>query len=80
MPRLPVDTHVERVAKRLGLVEEKSSVLETEKVLTSLIDEEYWHKAHHLLLFFGRYQCFAKKPMCNNCFYQEKCKYYNNKL
>lgn len=80
MPRLPVDTHVERVAKRLGLVEEKSSVLETEKVLTSLIDEEYWHKAHHLLLFFGRYRCFAKKPMCNNCFYQEKCKYYNNKL
>lgn len=78
--RLPVDTHVERVAKRLGLVEEKSSVLETEKVLTSLIDEEYWHKAHHLLLFFGRYHCFAKKPMCNNCFYQEKCKYYNNKL
>ena len=69
MPRLPVDTHVERVAKRLGLVEEKSSVLETEKVLTSLIDEEYWHKAHHLLLFFGRYHCFA----------QEKCKYYNNK-
>lgn len=77
IPRFPVDTHVERVAKRLGLVEPNASILETEKALTSLIDEKNWHKAHHLLLFFGRYHCFAKKPLCNNCFCKEKCKYYN---
>lgn len=75
IPRLPVDTHVERVSKRLGIVEDDKSVLETELTLMSLIPEENWHKAHHLLLFMGRYQCFAKKPNCQNCILFEQCKY-----
>lgn len=75
IPRLPVDTHVERVAKRMGLVVDNLSVKEVEETLMKLIPKENWHEAHHLLLFMGRYQCFAKKPNCANCFYQTRCKY-----
>lgn len=75
VPRIPVDTHVERVSKRLGIISEDSSVLEVEECLMKLIDEDNWHQAHHLLLFMGRYKCFAKKPDCCNCFYKDKCKY-----
>lgn len=75
VPRIPVDTHVERVSKRLGIVDNEKSVLEVENTLKALIPEDRWHKAHHLLLFMGRYHCLAKKPQCLQCFYKEKCKY-----
>ncbi len=75
IPSLPVDTHVERVSKRMGIVEENKSVFDVEKTLMSLIDPMYWHKAHHLILFMGRYKCLAKKPMCDDCFYKKHCKY-----
>ena len=75
IPRLPVDTHVERVSKRLGIVEDSATVLDVELTLMNLIDESSWHKAHHLLLFMGRYMCLAKKPKCAECFNKDKCKY-----
>ena len=75
IPRLPVDTHVERVSKRLGIVRDDATVLEVEETLMNLIDESKWHKAHHLLLFMGRYLCLAKKPKCSECFNKESCKY-----
>lgn len=75
IPRIPVDTHVDRVSKRMGIVEENKTVLDVENTLMSLIDESKWHKAHHLILFMGRYKCLAKKPMCSDCFYKDKCKY-----
>lgn len=75
IPRIPVDTHVERVSKRLGIVNNDATVLEVEKNLMSLIEEERWHKAHHLFLFMGRYKCFARNPKCEDCFYKEKCTY-----
>jgi endonuclease-3 len=71
---IAVDTHVERVSKRLGLVSKNASVLDTELKLQQLIDESRWHEAHHLLIFFGRYFCTAKNPQCQNCFYQSKCR------
>lgn len=77
--RIAVDTHVERVAKRLGIVSQDASVLEVEKTLMNLIEEENYRQAHHLLLFFGRYFCFAKKPNCEQCFYQKQCYYLNDK-
>ncbi len=77
--RIAVDTHVERVSKRLGIVDNDVSVLDVENTLMFLIDEERWHEAHHLLLFFGRYFCLAKKPNCENCFYKNKCCYLNDK-
>ena len=79
IPRIAVDTHVERVSKRLGIVENDASVLDVELKLMELIEEDKWHKSHHLLLFFGRYFCLAKKPNCDNCFYKNKCIYYNDK-
>lgn len=75
IPRIAVDTHVERVSKRLGIVSDSASVLDVEQTLMKLIDEPLWHKSHHLLLFFGRYFCLAKKPNCQNCFYRNKCSY-----
>lgn len=79
IPRIPVDTHVERVSKRLGIVDETDSVIRVEEKLMQLIDESRWHKAHHLLLFMGRYQCLARNPKCEQCFYQSKCLYHNHK-
>lgn len=72
--RIAVDTHVERVSKRLGIVDNSASVLDVENTLMSLVDESYWHKTHHLLLFFGRYFCKATNPNCISCFYKDKCK------
>ncbi len=77
--RIAVDTHVERVSKRLGIVNQNASVLDVENTLMNLIDEQRWHEAHHLLLFFGRYFCLAKKPNCDKCFYQKHCCYLNDK-
>lgn len=74
IPRIAVDTHVERVSKRLELVEESKSVLDVEKELMLLIPEEKWHQGHHYLLFFGRYLCTARSPKCNSCF-NKNCKY-----
>ncbi len=79
IPRIPVDTHVERVSKRLGIVQNDASVVKVEETLMSLIEEERWHKAHHLLLFMGRYKCLARNPKCEDCFYKEKCIYNQSK-
>lgn len=79
IPRIAVDTHVERVCKRLGISNYDDSVLEVEMRLMELIDESKWHPSHHLLLFFGRYFCLAKKPNCENCFYKKSCTFYNDK-
>lgn len=67
VPCVAVDTHVERVSKRLGLVEEDDSVLTVEQKLTKLFKNDDMVKRHHQLLLFGRYYCKAKKPDCVNC-------------
>lgn len=79
IPRIPVDTHVERVSKRFGIANESDNVVAVEEKLMSLIDQKRWHKAHHLLLFMGRYQCLARNPKCEGCFYQSRCLYLNHK-
>ena len=60
-PAIAVDAHVERVSKRLGIVPASASVRETEEVLKEKLPKEMWSKAHHQLIFFGRYQCPARK-------------------
>ncbi|MEF9922579.1 MAG: endonuclease III [Anaerovoracaceae bacterium] len=64
--RIAVDTHVFRVANRIGLVEEKD-VLKTELSLMERVPEERWSKTHHSLIFHGRNCCTARKPDCDNC-------------
>ena len=77
IPSLPVDTHVTRVSKMLGIVNKESSVLEIEETLKKQLKKEMWIDAHHLLLLFGRYYCKAKNPECNNCKLIKYCKKQN---
>lgn len=67
MPAIAVDTHVERVSKRLGICKWKDSVLEVEKTLMKKVPEDMWGQTHHRLIFFGRYHCKAQKPQCEIC-------------
>jgi len=67
VPAIAVDTHVERVSKRLGLAKPDDSVLEVERKLMKWIPREQWTATHHRLVFFGRYHCKAQKPACDVC-------------
>lgn len=74
VPAIAVDTHVERVSKRLGFAKENDSVLEVEKKLMKLVPREEWTLTHHRLIFFGRYHCKAQRPACENCPLLDICK------
>lgn len=74
IPSFAVDTHVERVSKRLGVAKTNDNVLTVEKKLTKAIPEEKWIRTHHQLVLFGRYYCKAMKPECSTCQLREICK------
>jgi endonuclease-3 len=76
-PTLAVDTHVFRVAQRIGLVEQTKSFLKVEKMLSQNIPEKDIPLAHHWLILHGRYICKARKPLCESCFLTSLCKYFN---
>ena len=75
-PNIAVDTHVERVSKRLSLVKDTDNVLEIEKHLRKIYKKETWNKRHLQMVLFGRYKCKAIKPECEICKLKEICKYY----
>jgi len=70
---MPVDTHVFRVAHRLGLVKDAPTPDAVEKQLVKLFPTEYISRAHHWLLLHGRYICTARKPHCEECPIREAC-------
>lgn len=72
--RIAVDTHVFRVANRIGLTNEKD-VLKTELALMQRIPQERWSRTHHSLIFHGRQCCEARKPKCDLCPLVEYCDY-----
>ncbi|MBR5110302.1 MAG: endonuclease III [Clostridia bacterium] len=72
-PAIPVDTHVFRVANRLGL-SDALTVEETEKQLMALIPREDWSQAHHWMIFHGRRVCHSQKPECERCALKPYCK------
>jgi endonuclease-3 len=74
VPAIAVDTHVERVSKRLGMANENDSVLEVENKLMKLVPKEEWTDTHHRLIFFGRYHCKAQNPQCIICPLLESCR------
>lgn len=74
IPAIAVDTHVERVSKRLGICRWKDSVLEVEKTLMKKVPKEEWSVTHHRLIFFGRYHCKAQNPQCPSCPLLELCR------
>lgn len=74
VPAIAVDTHVERVSKRLGIAKETDSVLEVEKHLMAGVPRDEWTMTHHRLIFFGRYHCKAQNPACGVCPLLDVCK------
>lgn len=79
-PALAVDTHVFRVAARLGLTKDAKTPLETEKQLVKYIPEELLAVAHHWLILHGRYVCIARKPKCNACGLKDFCALYQKEV
>ena len=76
LPAMPVDTHVFRVANRIGLTNNSKTPLQTEKELVKHIPSELLSKAHHWLILHGRYICVARRPKCEICGLAPYCKYY----
>ena len=76
---IAVDTHVNRVSKRLGFAYKNDTVDKVEKKLMKKIKKENWSKRHHQLVLFGRYKCKAKNPECENCKLINICKEKNIK-
>lgn len=74
IPAIAVDTHVERVSKRLGICRWKDSVLEVEKTLMKKVPKEEWSITHHRMIFFGRYHCKAQNPQCPTCPLLDVCR------
>ncbi len=73
VPCIAVDTHVERVSKRLKIARKNDSVLVVEKKLMKLIPKDLWSRSHHQLVLFGRYICKARGPECDKCAFYEDC-------
>ena len=73
LPAIPVDTHVFRVANRLGL-SDALTVEETEKQLMALIPREQWSQAHHWMIFHGRRVCHSQRPDCEGCALRPYCR------
>ncbi|MDL2277692.1 endonuclease III [Parabacteroides sp. OttesenSCG-928-G07] len=75
-PAMPVDTHVFRVANRIGLTKNSKTPLETEKELVKNIPTNLLSTAHHWFILHGRYVCQARKPKCEICGLQPWCNYF----
>ncbi|HLQ84336.1 MAG TPA: endonuclease III [Pseudogracilibacillus sp.] len=74
IPAIAVDTHVERVAKRLAFCRWKDNVRQVEETLMKKIPKEEWSVTHHRLIFFGRYHCKARNPECPSCELLDICR------
>jgi endonuclease III len=75
-PVMAVDTHVFRVANRIGLVYNGKTPFEVERKLTENIPADLIPDAHHWLILHGRYVCIARKPLCKECGLSGFCRYY----
>lgn len=79
-PAMPVDTHVFRVANRIGLTKNSKNVLETERTLVKHLPQACLSKAHHWLILHGRYTCLARKPKCAECPITGICDYFTKNI
>ena len=78
VPAIPVDTHVERVCKRLGIVFNNATPRDVEYILKNEIPVDKWNRVSEQILLFGRYYCTAINPKCDNCLFKDFCKYKRN--
>ncbi len=74
---LPVDTHIFRVANRIGLTKDARTPLHVERQLKKVLPAEDWSEGHHLLILHGRYTCTARSPKCGACPVPPACRYYD---
>ena len=79
VPCIAVDTHVNRVSKRLTLAKPQDSLLEVENKLKRKLPRDRWTQAHHQLIFFGRYFCTSQRPKCEDCPFISFCAYLKHK-
>ena len=77
LPRIAVDTHVYRVSNRIGLVQTKTAD-QTQLQLEKIIPKKWHMQAHNFLIFHGRSFCKSRKPLCETCFINKWCLFYNN--
>ena len=75
VPAIAVDTHVERVSKRLGLAKTSDNVFTVEKKLMKKFPKDKWSRLHHQLVLFGRYYCKSQNPQCLKCPFHNMCKH-----
>ena len=75
VPTMPVDTHILRVSKKLGITTNEDDVLSTEKKLKIFFPETSWNRLHLQLVLFGRYTCKSKNPDCLRCPFNKNCNY-----
>ena len=78
IPAMPVDTHVFRVSRRIGLASGET-VEKVERELRKAYSPSDWNAVHHCLIFQGRYVCKSQKPDCQGCAIKEECKYFKEK-
>ena len=71
VPAIPVDTHVERVCKRLGIVFNNATPRDVEYILKNEIPVDKWNRVSEQILLFGRYYCRAINPKCDNCLFKD---------
>ncbi len=76
MPALPVDTHILRVAKRLGLISSKTSLKQAHQLLGELVPQQDVYQFHILIIEHGRRVCRAQRPLCHDCVLKEICPSY----
>ena len=75
-PLFPVDTHVHRVTRRLGLIPEGTSREKAHSLLEALLPEQLYYPAHLNIITHGRQVCKARSPQCDRCTLQDLCCYY----
>ncbi|WCN39335.1 endonuclease III [Aneurinibacillus uraniidurans] len=74
VPAIAVDTHVERVSKRLGIARWKDTPIQVEETLMKRVPQDEWSLTHHRMIFFGRYHCKAQNPQCQVCPLLDLCR------
>jgi endonuclease III len=78
-PVMAVDTHVFRVASRIGLIRNAKTPLNAEQQLSRNIPDDLIYEVHHWLILHGRYICKARKPLCSQCGLKEFCRFFADK-
>lgn len=79
VPTFPVDTHVGRISKRLGLAESKDTPIKIQAKLERIFSKEEQADLHHRFIAFGRDICHAQNPECERCFLKDLCPYFASK-